>query len=157
MDTPEIGVDISTTQFSPGFPELETFPGDMGVIATLLSPDGIQLTVILPGGETRTVAVSGQDLVLNYTHLSTGEPTPWLLGDELAETDGETVVTPGDPPLVGTIDDFRRSLGTLVAALFRAIESAGLDPVHATQKYVKPHDGLDVDEVYERVTGTGPK
>ena len=155
MNPPETGVDVSTAEFTPRFPDLEAFPGDLGVIATLLSPDGVRLTVALPGGETRTAAVSGQDLVLNYAHLSAGEPTPWLLGEGLAETDGETVVAPGDPPLVGTVDDFRRSLGTLVAALFHAVEATGLDPVHATRQYLTPHDGLDVGEVYGRVTGAG--
>lgn len=153
MEVPETGVAVSIVQFSARFPDLEAFPGDLGVIATLLSPDGVRLTVAFPGDDTRTVAVSGQDLVLTYAHLSGGDPVPWLLGDGLAETDGETVVAPGDPPVVGSTDDFRRSLGTLVARLFRAVEAAGLDPVHATGQYLTPHDGLDVEAVYERTGG----
>lgn len=151
--SPTAGVDVSTVQFSATFPDLAACPGDLGVVATLLSPDGVRLAVGLPGDETRETTVSGQDLVLTYVHLSNGEPAPWLLGGGLVETQGERLVAPGDPPLVGTTTDFRRSLGTLVGQLFRAVEGAGLDPVHATRQYLTPHDDLDVAAVYEQTGG----
>ena len=149
----EIAVDIASVRFDPRFPDLEAFPGDMGVIATLLSPDGVRVDVELSGGETRTEQASGQDLVMAYATLADGRSTPWPLGGGRAETDGRQVAAPGDPPLVGTLPDVLQALGELVAALFGAIDDAGLDPVHAVGAYLGPRAGLDVEDVYEDLCG----
>jgi hypothetical protein len=153
MNDSEVAVDVAAVRFDAAFPDLRTFPGEMGAIATLLSPDGVRLAVRLPGGEVRAERLSGQDLVLTYAHLAAGKGTPWPLADGMVETDGEQVAAPGDPPLVGALDDFRRTLGSLVADLFAAIESAGLDPVHTVRQYLGPRAGLDVEDVHEGICG----
>jgi hypothetical protein len=150
----EIAVDVASVGFDPRFPDLEAFPGDMGAIATLLSPDGVRLDVELPGGETRTEQTSGQDLVMAYALLADGRSAPWPPGGGRAETDGRQVAAPGDPPVVGTLPDVLQALGELVAALFEALEDAGLDPVHAVGAYLGPRSGLDVESVYEDVCGS---
>lgn len=154
MDEPAAAVDVSTVQFDATFPDLETFPGEMGAIATLLSPDGVRLELRLPGGDPVEERASGRDLLFTYAYLAEGRRVPWFLGDEFVEVDGSRVLAPGDPPLSGDAADFRRTLGALAADLFRALENAGLDPVHTTQQYLGPRPGLDAEEVYEWVTGT---
>jgi len=153
MDDSQVAVDVATVRFDAAFADLRAFPSQMGAIATLLSPDGVRLELRLPGGEVREERVLGQELVLTYAHLAAGTGAPWPLADGRAETDGEQVAAPGDPPLVGRQADFERTLGALVADLFAAIEAAGLDPVHAVQRYLGPRAGLDVENVYEEVCG----
>lgn len=150
----EVAVDVATVQFDARFPDLDAFPGDMGAIATLLSPDGVRLDLEYPDGSTRTEETSGQDLVMAYALLAAGKGTPWPLGGGRAETDGRQVAAPGDPPFVGTVDEFERSLGGPVAALFEAIDDAGLDPVHTVRSYLGPRAGLDVEDVYDAVCST---
>lgn len=153
MQEPDAAVDVSTVRLAASFPEFAASPGEFAVLATLLSPEGVRVDVRLPGGEARDVRTSGRDLLCSYALLAAGRPAPWCLGDGMAETDGDRVLAPGTPPLVGSAADFRRTLGTLVAELFGAIEAAGADPVATVERCLGPGVDVDVAAVYDDVVG----
>lgn len=151
MDEQESAVDIATVDLSPEFPELAAFPSEFGIIATLLSPEGVQVELHLPGGETRTGQTSGRDLLCSYAFLGSGQRAPWCLGEGIAEPTGNRIRAPGSPPLEGTPTAFRRTLGTVVAALFRALASETDDPVATAQRCLGPGIDIDIQTVYDEV------
>lgn len=153
MAEPDAAVDISTVRLTGRFPALDEFSGGFAALATLLGPAGVRVTVALPGGGVRQATTSGQSLLWCYAGLAAGESVPWCLGGGLAETDGDRARAPGSPPLVGSLADFRRTLGTLVAALFGGLEAAGADPVPAVETCLGPGVDIDVRAVHDRVRG----
>jgi len=145
------GVDISTVEYGLECTDLEAFPNAFGAIAVAMAPDGITVTAHLPGGERREVGTSLRALVGSHALVVDGAPGPWFSGGRLTHH-GDHVAVDGDPPLVGTREDVRRTLEVLLADAFRSMDAHGLDTRAALRRYVG-RPGADPVGLYERLDG----